>query len=109
VAVLLRPYLPHRRHKTSYLLLKISYLVYLFILFSFLYFLTFYPHSLEEYFTNTLFFTLLITLFVPSAAMLARKRIHRKRTFYNFFFTILHFSIAVFYILTWSNIRSLYG
>ena len=108
-AVLLRPYLPHRRHKTSYLFLKLSYLIYLFTLFSFLYFLAFYPHSLEEFFTNLLFFSLLVTLLLPSAVMLARRKIRRRRTLYNLFFTILHLLIVGFYMLLWSNIRSTYG
>ena len=108
-AVMLRPYLPHRRHKASYLLLKISYLIYLLILFAFLYFLTFYPRSLEELFTNTLSFTLLVTLFLPSAAMLARKKVRKKRSFYNYFFTIFHLATAGFYILIWNKILSLYG
>jgi hypothetical protein len=108
-AVLLRPYLPHRRHKTSYLLLKMSYLIYLLTLFAFLYFLAFYPRSLEEFFTNLLFFILLITLLLPSVVMLARRKVRRKRSFYNYFFTIFHLVTAGFYILLWSNIRSLYG
>jgi hypothetical protein len=108
-AVLLRPYLPHRRHKTSYLLLKLSYLIYLFTLFAFLYFLAFYPRSLEEFFTNLLFFLLLITLLLPSAVMLARRKVRKKRSWYNYFFTIFHLITAGFYILLWSNIRSLYG
>jgi hypothetical protein len=108
-AVILRPYLPHRHHKASYLLLKTSYLIYLLVLFSFLYFLTFYPGSLEEFFTNTLFFTLLVTLFLPSAAMLARKKVRKKRSFYNYFFTIFHLLTAIFYILIWNNILSLNG
>ncbi len=107
--VLLRPYLPHRRHKTSYLLLKISYLLYLLVLFAFLYFLAFYPHSLEDFFTNTLSLLLLVTLVLPSAVMLARRKIRRKRSLYNYFFTIFHLLTAGFYILLWSNIRTLYG
>ncbi len=108
-AVLLRPYLPRRRHKTSYLLLKLSYLLYLMILFAFLFFLAFYPHSLEEYFTNTLSLLLLVTLVLPSAVMLSRRKIRRKRTLYNYFFTIFHLLTAGFYIYLWSNILALYG
>jgi hypothetical protein len=108
-AVLLRPYLPHRRHKTSYLLLKMSYLIYLFFLFAFLYFLAFYPRSLEDFFTNTLFFSLLITLLLPSSVMLARRKVHKRRSLYNYFFTIFHLLTAGFYLLLWSNIVALYG
>jgi hypothetical protein len=108
-AVLLRPYLPHRRHKTSYLMLKMSYLIYLFFLFAFLYFLAFYPRSLEEFFSNTLFFTLLISLLLPSAVMLARRKVKKRRSLYNYFFTIFHLLTAGFYVLLWSNILALNG
>ncbi len=106
---LLRPYLPPTRHKISYLLLKVSYLLYLFTLMALLYFLAFYPQELDEYFSNLLFFSLLFSMIFPSGAMLARKKIKHKRTLYNYFFTLLNLLIAAAYIYLWADIRALYG
>ncbi len=107
--VLLRPYLPPTRHKISYLLLKLSYLIYLLTLMAFLFFLAFYPYSLEEYFSNLLFFSLLFSMIFPSGVMLARKKVRKRRTLYNYFFTIIHLLIAASYILIYTDIRAVYG
>ncbi len=106
--VLLRPYLPHRKHKFSYLLLKISYLVYLFFVMTFFYFLAFYQQDTNEYFTPVYLVLILLSLFLPTIIMLVRKRIKRGRHFYNWAFSLFHIVIVIFYFLMYFQIHALY-
>ncbi len=103
--VLLRPYLPPRRHKFSYLLLKVSYLIYLFFVMAFFYFLAFYQESTDEYFTVVNQLLIFLSLFLPTIIMLTRKKIRRKnRRLYNWVFSLFHFTIVVFYLVMYFQI-----
>ena len=106
--VLLRPYLPHRRHKYSYLLLKTSYLAYLFFLLVFFYFLAFFQVDTDEYFTPVRLIFIFLSLFVPTIVMLIRKKIRRKRHLYNWGFSIFHFAIIIYYVVMYFQILALY-
>ncbi|HHJ11377.1 MAG TPA: hypothetical protein ENK25_10885 [Bacteroidetes bacterium] len=106
--VLLRPYLPHRKHRFSYLLLKVSYLTYLFFILVFFYFLAFYQNNLDEYFNTARLILIFLSLFLPTIIMLVRKKIRHKRHLYNWVFSVFHFAIVVFYFMMYFQILALY-
>ncbi|MCD6202721.1 MAG: hypothetical protein J7K46_13030 [Bacteroidales bacterium] len=106
--VLLRPYLPHRKHKFSYLFLKVSYLIYLFFILAFFYFLAFYQNNLDEYFHTVRLILVFLSLFLPTIIMLVRKKIRHKRHLYNWVFSFFHLAIVVFYFMMYFQILTFY-
>ncbi len=88
----LKPHQLHKRRLASTLILKISYLSYLFILLLVIYFSTLVRGSLEEVFFGVEFFAFLIVLFVPTIGIFARKlgQFSKKREGYNYFFTAVN-------------------
>jgi hypothetical protein len=86
---------PHRLHKTravSTLLLKGSYLLYLFVLMIVIYFSILKKGGLDEVFPDIEFFAFLIVLFVPTMGILARKlaQFSKKRENFNYFVTVVN-------------------
>ena len=88
----LKPHQLHKRRLASTLILKISYLSYLFILLLVIYFSTLVRGGLEEVFFGVEFFAFLIVLFVPTIGIFARKlgQFSKKREGYNYFFTAVN-------------------
>ena len=103
--ILLQPTMIHRKRKISTLFLKITYLIYLAVLLGFVYFLTFYTGNLEEFFTNLHFTLILFSVFIPTVAMFARRKVRKNRSLYNGFFSVLNLIIMGF--LVWLFIEIL--
>ena len=103
--ILLQPTMIHRKRKVSTLFLKITYLIYLAVLLGFVYFLTFYTGNLEEFFTNLHFTLILFSVFIPTVAMFARRKVKKNRSLYNAFFSVLNLIIMGF--LVWLLIEIL--
>jgi len=88
----LKPHQLHKRRLVSTLLLKISFLFYLFVLLIVVYLASLFKGGLGEVFYGVEFFAFLIVLFAPNIGILARKLgpFSKKRENYNYFFTIVN-------------------
>jgi hypothetical protein len=88
----LKPYRLHKSRKTSTLLLKSSYLLYILVLMIVVYMATIDKEGLEQVFMGIEFFAFLIVLFVPTVAILARKlgKFTKKREGYNYLFSVIN-------------------
>ena len=88
----LKPHQLHKRRLLSTLMLKVTYLLYLFVLLIVIYFSTLVKGGLINVFLGIEFFAFLIVLFVPNIGILARKLGHfsKKRESYNWFFTVVN-------------------
>ena len=97
----LKPHQLHKRRLVSTLLLKVSYLLYLFILLIIVYLSALVRGGLENVFEGVEFFAFLIVLFVPTIGIFARKlgQFSKKREGYNYFFTIVNFLSIVSILL----------
>jgi len=98
----LKPHRLHKRRLVSTLLLKISYLLYLFVLLIIIYLSALVNGGLEEVFYGVEFFAFLVVLFVPTIGIFARKlgQFSKKRDGYNYFFSIVNvLSIAAILIM----------
>ena len=97
----LKPHQLHKRRLVSTLLLKVSYLLYLFILLIIVYLSALVEGGLEKVFVGVEFFAFLIVLFVPTIGIFARKlgQFSKKREGYNYFFTIVNFLSIVSILL----------
>ena len=98
----LKPHQLHKRRMVSTLLLKISYLLYLFVLLIIIYLSALVNGGLEEVFYGIEFFAFLIVLFVPTIGIFARKlgQFSKKREGYNYFFSVVNvLSIAAILIM----------
>ena len=98
----LKPHQLHKRRLASTLLLKISYLFYLFVLLVIIYLSALVKGGLEEVFSGIEFFAFLVVLFVPTIGIFARKlgQFSKKREEYNYFFSIVNIlSVIIILIL----------
>ncbi|NMC36827.1 MAG: hypothetical protein GYA41_00700 [Bacteroidales bacterium] len=88
----LKPHQLHKRRLVSTLLLKISYLTYLFILLIIVYLSALVKGGLDQVFSGAEFFIFIIVLFVPTIGIFARKLgyFNKKREEYNYFFTAVN-------------------
>ena len=88
----LKPHQLHKRRLVSTLLLKVSYLMYLFVLLIIIYFSALVNGGLEEVFLGVEFFAFLVVLFVPTIGIFARKlgQFSKKREGYNYFFSVVN-------------------
>jgi hypothetical protein len=96
----LKPHQLHKRRPVSTLLLKGSYLLYLFVLLVVVYFSALVRGGLEKVFMGIEFFAFLIVLFVPTIGIFARKlgQFSKRRENYNYFFTLVN-SICIIALL----------
>ncbi len=88
----LKPHQLHKRRLLSTLMLKVTYLLYLFVLLIVIYFSTLVKEGLITVFFGIEFFAFLLVLFVPNIGILARKLGHfsKRRENYNWFFTVVN-------------------
>ena len=88
----LKPHQLHKRRLVSTLFLKVSYLIYLFILLIIVYLSALVKGGLDQVFSGAEFFIFLIVLFVPTIGIFARKLgyFNKKREEYNYFFTAVN-------------------
>ena len=95
----LKPFRINRKRKYSTLSLKLSYLIYLiFLLFFVFLFLLFGADKVEYRITDSVFFGVLILLFLPNIGILIRRKIKNIRTIYNYLFTTINI-VATYYLL----------
>jgi hypothetical protein len=88
----LKPHQLHKRRLVSTLFLKVSYLIYLFILLIIVYLSALVKGGLDQVFSGAEFFIFIIVLFVPTIGIFARKLgyFNKKREEYNYFFTAVN-------------------
>lgn len=93
----LKPHQLHKRRMLSTLLLKTSYLLYLFVLLIVIYLSALVKGGLENVFFGVEFFAFLVVLFVPTIGIFARKlgQFSKKREGYNYFFTIVNVLLVI--------------
>jgi hypothetical protein len=88
----LKPHRLHKRRPLSTLLLKSSYMLYLFVLLCVVFFASLYKGGLSEVFLEIEFFAFLIVLFAPTIGIFARKLgyFSKQRESYNYFFLVVN-------------------
>ena len=94
-----KPFLINRKRKYSTLSLKLSYLVYLLFLLIFVFlFLLFGADKVEYKITDSVFFGVLILLFLPNIGILIRRKIKNIRVIYNYLFSAINI-VATYYLV----------
>lgn len=101
--VFIKPLQAHKKRPQSTPVLKFSYLAYLAVTLSFFYNLIFEQRNMDETITNFHFFIILLTLFIPNACILARRKIKKGRTLYNYLISVVN--VAAIYYLVWFFVR----
>jgi len=88
----LKPHQLHKRRLVSTLVLKLSYLFYLFVLSIIVYLSALVRGGLDKVFYGVEFFVFLLVLFVPTIGIFGRKlgQFSKKREGYNYFFTAVN-------------------
>jgi hypothetical protein len=88
----LKPHQLHKRRLFSTLVLKLSYLLYLFVLCIIVYLSALVKGGLDKVFYGIEFFAFLLVLFAPTIGIFARKLgyFSKKREGYNYFFTAVN-------------------
>ena len=95
----IKPFLINRKRKYSTLSLKLSYLIYLFFLLVFVFlFLLFGADKVEYRITDSMFFVVLVLLFLPNIGILIRRKIKNVRIIYNYVFSIINI-VATYYLI----------
>jgi len=98
----LKPHRRHKKHPVSTLLLKTSYLFYLFILLIIIYLSSLVKGGMDEVFPDIEFFAFLLVLFVPTIGIFARKLGHfrkQRESFYYFFTVVNILSVAALILM----------
>lgn len=98
----LKPHRVHKKYPISTFLLKVSYLVYLFVLLLVIYLSSLVKGGMSEVFYDIEFFAFLLILFVPTIGIFARKLGHfrKKRESFYYFFTLINvLSIAALLVM----------
>ena len=98
----LKPHRLHKKYPASTLLLKSSYLLYLFVLLLIIYLSSLVKEGMSEVFLDIEFFAFLLVLFVPTIGIFARKLGHfrkKRESFYYFFSLVNILSIAALLVM----------
>lgn len=99
-----KPFLINRKRKYSTFSLKLSYLIYLIFLLIFVYlFLLFGAAKVEYRITDSMFFGVLILLFLPNIGILIRRKIKKTRVVYNYLFSGINIAATYYLILKLSQ------
>jgi hypothetical protein len=94
-----KPFLINRKRKYSTLSLKLTYLIYLAFLLIFMFlFLLFGANQVEYRITDSVFFGVLLLLFLPNIGILIRRKVKSIRVIYNYIFTVINLS-ATYYLI----------
>jgi len=97
--IIVKPFLLNHKRLISTLSLKLSYLLYLLVLLVSVYLFMFYgPNDIENHLSEALFFSLLISLFIPNLGILFRRNFRKYREHYNYVFSAINLLITVFII-----------
>ncbi len=95
----IKPFLINRKRKYSTLFLKLSYLIYLFLLLVFVFlFLLFGADKVEYRITDSVFFGVLVLLFLPNIGILIRRKIKNIRIVFNYIFSVINI-VATYYLI----------
>lgn len=82
--IIIKPFLLNRKRLFSTLYLKLTYFLYLALLFICIYLFMFFGPKEFEYQTSDLkFLLLLVTLFIPNISILIRRKFQKHRTTFN--------------------------
>ena len=98
----LKPHRVHKKYPISTLLLKVTYLLYLFVLLLVIYLSSLVKGGMSVVFGDIEFFAFLLVLFVPTIGIFARKLGHfrKKRESFYYFFTLVNvLSIAALVVM----------
>ena len=97
--IIVKPFLLNHKRLTSTLSLKLSYLLYLLMLLVSVYLFMFYsPNDIENHLSEALFFSLLLSLFIPNLGILFRRNFKKYRNEYNYIFSAINIIITLFMI-----------
>ncbi|MCD4770589.1 MAG: hypothetical protein K8R35_10540 [Bacteroidales bacterium] len=98
----LKPHRLHKKYPVSTLALKVSYLVYMFVILMIIYFSSLVRGGMSEVFMDIEFFAFLLILFLPTIGIFARKLGHfrkKRENFYYFFTTINILAIVALLVM----------
>lgn len=94
-----KPFLINRKRKYSTLSLKLTYLIYLAFLLVFVFlFLLFGADKVEYRISDSLFFGVLILLFLPNIGILMRRAIKTGRVVYNYIFSLINIGASYYLV-----------
>jgi len=97
--IIVKPFLLNHKRLISTLSLKLSYLLYLLMLLVSVYLFMFYsPNDIENHLSEALFFSLLLSLFIPNLGILFRRNFKKYRNEYNYIFSAINIIITLFMI-----------
>ena len=95
-AVFLRPFRANKKRKNSTYLLKFSYLLFLLVILSFFYYLSFLELEIKEKITEVNYILIILSLFVPNTGILLRRNFKEYRIVYNCVFSGINLIVVVF-------------
>ena len=99
-----KPFRINRKRKYSTLVLKLSYLIYLLFLLTFMYlFLLVGADQIEYRITDSMFFGVLTLLFLPNIGILMRRKVAKIRVVYNYIFMGINLAATYYLILKLSE------
>jgi len=78
-AVFLHPFRVNKKRKNSTYLLKFSYLLFLLVILSFFYYLSFLELEIKEKITEVNYILIILSLFVPNTGILLRRNFKEYR------------------------------
>lgn len=96
--ILLQPAKTHRKRKISTPFLKTTYLFYLAVFLVFLYFLLFTSRNIEIYFDELNYTLTVLAALLPTVAVMIRRKIHKIRSFYNYFIGVFNLIVVLWLI-----------
>lgn len=100
--IILRPFRVHKRRRTSTIVLKLSYLIFLALFLVFTYMLLFGKKVIDENaqpfdtIFNVYFLIFLSSTIVPNLGIMLRRRIKKKRAEYNVLFILINLIYALY-------------
>jgi len=95
-AVFLHPFRVNKKRKNSTYLLKFSYLLFLLVILSFFYYLSFLELEIKEKITEVNYILIILSLFVPNTGILLRRNFKEYRIVYNCVFSGINLIVVVF-------------
>ena len=95
-AVFLHPFRVNKKRKNSTYLLKFSYLLFLLVILSFFYYLSFLELEIKEKITEVNYILIILSLFVPNTGILLRRNFKEYRIVDNCVFSGINLIVVVF-------------
>ena len=104
-AVFLHPFRVNKKRKNSTYLLKFSYLLFLLVILSFFYYLSFLELEIKEKITEVNYILIILSLFVPNTGILLRRNFKEYRIVYNCVFSGINLIVVVFLLSVFYKIH----